>query len=162
MMEEKFGKEKWDDILQKSGFPKGTMFLPTQDINDNDVFKIINTLCKELNISLQQAFDAFGEYWACSFAPKLYAPFYNQAKSAKDFLLKMDEVHILTTKSMPGAKPPRFKYEWKDDKTLIMTYESPRRLIDLVVSLVKGVGKYFKENLNVRKISPDKVEIVFK
>ncbi|MCD6489374.1 MAG: heme NO-binding domain-containing protein [Thermodesulfobacterium sp.] len=142
MMEEKFGKKKWDDILQKSGFTKGTVFLPTQDIND-DVFKIINTLCKELNISLQQAFDAFGEYWACSFAPKLYAPFYSWSKSAKDFLLKMDKVHSLTTKSIPNARPPRFKYEWKDDKTLIMTYESPRKLIDLSSKSCKRSEKVF-------------------
>jgi hypothetical protein len=46
-------------------------------------------------------------------------------------------------------------------KTLIMHYKSHRGLIDFMVGLIKGVGKYFKENLQVRKLGDKRVEIVF-
>ncbi len=62
---------------------------------------------------------------------------------------------------MENAHPPRFEYDWKDDKTLILKYKSQRGLIDILVGLIKGVGKYYKEDLKVSKISSDKVQIVF-
>jgi len=76
--------------------------------------------------------------------------------------LKMDSVHVATTKSIPGANPPRFEYEWKDEKTLIiLKYKSRRSLVDLMVGLIKGVGKFYKEDLKVTKLGSDKVEIAF-
>jgi hypothetical protein len=42
-----------------------------------------------------------------------------------------------------------------------MTYNSRRGLIDIMIGLIKGVGKYYKENLKVTKLGPDKVEIKF-
>jgi len=112
-------------------------------------------------ITSQQAADAFGEYWVCNFAPKIYGIYYKEAKNGKDFLLKMDSVHERTAKSVPGAQPPRFEYQQKDDKTLVMIYKSKRGLIDILIGLIKGVGKYYKENLTVTKLGPDRVEIKF-
>ncbi len=157
----KFGKNKWESALATAGFEKNTSFLPTQDVDDASVLKIVESVCKVLNISLPQAADAFGEYWVCTYAPQIYLPYYKTATSAKEFLLKMDEVHRLTTESIPNAQPPRFEYTWTDDKTLIMKYKSKRNLIDFLVGLIKGVGKYFKENLQVSKLGDDSVRVVF-
>lgn len=161
LVTEKFGKAKWEAVLEKAGFQKGKIFLANEDVNDADALKVVNAVCSVLGITLQQAADAFGEYWVCTFAPKRYSMYYQGVKSAKEFLLNMDKVHEINTRNIPGARPPRFEYNWKDNKTLIMTYKSHRGLIDILVGLIKGVGKYFKENLIVRKLGPDKVEIIF-
>lgn len=161
MVTEKFGKEKWEEALQRAGLKKGTVFLATENVDDAAVLRIVNAVCDVLGITLQQAADAFGEYWVCNFAPKIYSVYYKGVNSAKEFLLKMDKVHEVSTQNIPDARPPRFGYEWKDDRTLIMTYKSKRGLIDIMVGLVKGVGKYYKENLKVTKLGPDKVEIIF-
>jgi len=73
----------------------------------------------------------------------------------------MDSVHVASTKSIPGANPPRFDYEWNDEKILIMKYKSQRGLIDFMVGLIKGVGKLYKADLKVTKLGSDKVKIVF-
>ena len=73
----------------------------------------------------------------------------------------MDNVHDITTKNIKNARPPRFKYKEVDDKTLIMTYKSHRGLIDILIGLIKGVGKHFNEDLQVRKINDTQVEIKF-
>jgi hypothetical protein len=161
LVKEKFGRDKWEEALEKSGLDKDAVFLATQDVEDNAVLKVVGSVCETLGISLVQAADAFGEYWVNTFAPKIYATYYRGADSARDFLLKMDDVHRAATKSIPGAHPPRFEYEWKDDKTLVMTYKSHRGLIDFLVGLIKGVGTYFKEDLQVTKLSDEKVEVVF-
>lgn len=161
MVSEKSGKEKWEKILSRVGLPNNTLFFPTQDIDDSMIMKIIDTLCQELEISLPEAADMFGEYWMTVYAAKHYNFLYTQAPTARAFLLNLDNVHIHMTKNIPGAHPPRFEYKWKGDKTLLLKYYSSRGLIDFVVGLAKGVGKYYQEPLKVTKIGKDRLEIVF-
>lgn len=160
MVINKFGIDNWNKSLEMSGLPKNTIFLAGQDIADETILKVADSVCKVLNITMQQAADAFGDYWVSEYAANIYKPFY-KATTAKDFLLNMDNVHTLITKNLPNAHPPRFTYEWENENTLIMHYKSERALIDFLVGLVKGVGKYFKENLKVTKIGDDKVKIIF-
>jgi hypothetical protein len=161
MVTEKFGLEKWQQIATRTGLKNGTVFLAGSDYEDQTVLKLVESTCAVLNITLQQAADAFGDYWVNVFAPKLYAPHYNRIKSAREFLLKMDSVHETTTRNITNAKPPRFEYEWKDPHTLLMTYKSQRNLIDFLVGLIKGVGIHFNEKLEITKLNNEKVQIVF-
>jgi Haem-NO-binding len=161
LVSNKFGKDKWMKALEMGGYDPKRFFLVTEDIEDAKALRLVDSVCKVLNISLSQAADAFGEYWVCEYAPKIYKAYYQGALSAKDFLLKMDEVHRLTTLNIPNAQPPRFKYEWLDNKTMVMKYESKRGLIDFLVGLVKGVGKYYKENLLVSKVGNASIKVVF-
>lgn len=161
LVTEKFGKDKWETALEKAGIDKKTYFLATQDVDDGAVLKVVGSACAVLNISLPQAADVFGEHWVCSYATKIYKSYYQGVTSARDFLLKMDGIHRVTTENIPNARPPRFEYSWENDKTLIMQYKSHRGMIDFLIGLIKGVGKYYKENLKVSKLSEDKVKVVF-
>jgi hypothetical protein len=158
---EKFGRKEWVEALGKSRMDSGPKILPISDVDDESVLNIINSLCEILNISLTQLTDMFGEYWVNVYSQRMYSAYYKGAKTAKDFILKMDSVHVAMTKGTPGAQPPRFEYEWKDDKTLIMKYISHRNLIDLMVGLIKGVGRFYKSDLKVTKLGSDEVEIIF-
>jgi hypothetical protein len=161
MVVEEFGTDKWKEALAKAGIDREPLVLPVSDVDDQTVLKVINALCQALDISLTQAADAFGDHWVGVYSQKMYSAHYTGAETARDFLLKMDDVHVATTKGMPGARPPRFAYEWKDDKTLVMKYKSHRGLIDFMVGLIKGVGKLYKEDLRVTKLGNDQVQVVF-
>ncbi|MBN2381608.1 heme NO-binding domain-containing protein [bacterium] len=161
LVKEQFGNDKWLMILKDAGMEKKSVFLSHESIDDAKVVDILNSLCKILNVSLQQAADVFGDYWVNTFAPAVYPLHYRGVNSAREFLLKMDEVHEITTRSIPGATPPHFDYEWKNDQTLIMTYHSIRGLIDIFVGLIRGVGKHFNEDLAIRVLDKKRVEIVF-
>jgi len=67
-------------------------------------------------------------------------------------LQKMDKVHDMVTRSVPGARPPRFKYDWTDENTLVMEYGSPRGLVGIFTGLVKGVGEKYGERLAVSAV----------
>ena len=162
LVKEKFGVEKWEQSLQSAGLDKNTTFLPRQDVPDQTVLKLVQGICDTLNISLAQAADAFGDYWVNCYAPNIYMVYYDGTSSAKDFLLKMDSVHQSVTRHLDNAHPPRFDYEWKNDKTLLMHYKSRRGLIDFVVGLAKGVGRYYNESIDVKKIDDTKIQITFK
>ncbi len=104
--------------------------------------------------------EAFGESWSTVYAPRIYAAYYQKAKSARELLLNLDHIHTVMTKSMAGAMPPHFKYEWKGDKLLLMHYESKRGMVALMPGLVRGIGKYYKEQLNVT-IAGNTVKVQF-
>ena len=156
-----YGIDKWKNALAKAGIGEEPLIMPISNVDDQIFLRVVNSLCEVLNISFIQAADAFGDYWVTVYSQKMYRVYYENVKTAKEFLLKMDSVHVASTKSIPDANPPRFEYEWKDEKTLIMKYKSQRGLIDLMVGLIKGVGKLYKEDLKVTKLGSDKVEIVF-
>lgn len=161
LVKSNFGSDKWENSLEKAGLSKTSFFMPLQNVDDDKVMKIIESVCKVMNITPAQAADAFGDYWVNVYAPKLYNSYYKGASSSKEFLMKMDSVHDSVTKNIQNAHPPRFEYEWRDPKTMIMRYKSNRGLIDILAGLVKGVGKYYKEDLIITKMSNDKLQIVF-
>jgi hypothetical protein len=156
-----FGRDKWEQSLKDVGLSPSTVFWPMSDIDDAQVMGLVEAVCKNLSITLVQAADAFGAYWVNVYSQRMYPLYYERNATARDFLLDMDNVHMQATRTMEKARPPRFDYEWKDDRSLIMHYKSERGLIDFVVGLARGVGKYYGENIEVSKLGPDKVQIVF-
>lgn len=161
MVQEQFGADKWKSILSDAGMPGTTVFLAHQDVADEQVLKVVGSACEVLGIDLQQAADAFGDYWVNKFAPQIYSMHYQGVSNSREFLLKLDEVHKITTRTVPNAHPPRFDYERKDDQTLIMGYHSERNLMPFFLCLLRGVGKHFGEPLSIRELPDSRVEIVF-
>ncbi|OYT26509.1 MAG: hypothetical protein B6U97_03770 [Candidatus Altiarchaeales archaeon ex4484_96] len=161
LVKKKFGEDKLEQIKQSAGVDKNKRFLATENVPDSAVLEMVGCACDTLGISLEDAADAFGEYWVNVYAPRLYSVYYKGVNSSRDFLLRMDEVHTKTAKNLSDAKPPHFKYRWSDDNTLVITYISERGLIDFAVGLIKGVGKYYDEDLSVKKLSDTEIEVVF-
>ncbi|MGC9367549.1 MAG: heme NO-binding domain-containing protein [bacterium] len=161
LVKEKFGRDKWEEILEKSGYPKGYYFLTSQDIDDGKVMGIIGSTCEVLNAPLDKVIDLFGIYWVSIFAPKFYTDLFKKFTSARDMLTKMNSIHTMIVQNTVNARPPAIEYNWQDKNTLIMTYKSERGLIDLFVALIKGVGVYFKENIEVSKVDDRNVKVVF-
>lgn len=157
----KYGKDKWERALQAAGIDQEPVIFPTMDVEDRICLKVVDSLCQVLNLSLAQLGALFGDYWVSVYSQRLYGSFYAGVETARDFLLKMDAVHLAMTRNMANASPPRFEYEWKDDRTLIMTYKSRRGLIDFAVGLIEGVGRFYQEKLKVTKMGSDKIEVVF-
>ncbi|GBD94265.1 heme NO binding protein [bacterium BMS3Abin05] len=161
LMKNKYGKEKWEQSLEDAGIKGDTVFLASSDVPDSAVMKVVQAACKNLNLSVSQLGDAFGDYWVNVYSQKMYRHYYLKHKTAKDFLMDMDNVHKIMTKSMKNAQPPRFTYEWKNDGTLIMHYNSRRSLVDFLAGLAKGVGKYYHENLKVVKLGSARIQVTF-
>ncbi len=161
MVTEKFGRETWRKILEEAGFGRVTTFLATQNVDDEDFGRLLDALCRVLRIDRLQAADAFGEYWVCSYAQRVYPVHFLGCRDARSFILKLDSIHAKATQELEGAKPPRFQYRWNGEDELFMDYASPRGMIDFAVGLLKAVGKHFGENLEVSKVSESRLRIGF-
>jgi Haem-NO-binding len=82
-------------------------------------------------------------------------------RSAKELLLKLDDIHVATTRTIPNARPPRFKYEDVDENTLIMEYQSSRGLMPFFTGLLRGLAAHYGEKADISSLGVDKVHIVF-
>ena len=161
LVKNKFGQEKWINILKKSDLPTDKVFYAHHDVDDSIFMTLLQNTCKVLGITLEQVAEAFGNYWMNEYAPKKYFAFFIGKRTAKEFLLDMDRVHSKMVDKIENARPPRFEFEELDDNKITMSYSSHRGLELIWIGLIKGVGRYFKEDIKIKKIGKNKVELTF-
>ena len=155
------GSPTWKKILKHAGLPEDFKIYSHKDVEDEKVKALINSTAAVLEITYEQAADAFGDHWMNEYAPLKYFAFFNKPRTAKEFLLEMNRVHDKITSKFENAKPPKFFYEAPDLNTLIMRYESERGLYPIFVGLVKAVGKYYKEDIKVLRSGTNTVKVSF-
>lgn len=158
---EKFGLDKWEECLASVGLDEDHVFMMNDNVDEALTMRMLGNMPAILNISFQQLLDAFGEYWACSYTPKVYPAYFEGITSSKDMLINLDRIHMEVTENMENSRPPRFTYAWINEDTLQMKYQSERGLIDLFISIAKGMNKYFNEENKISKLDSTTVEIVF-
>jgi methyl-accepting chemotaxis protein len=155
------GVDKWREILRRSGLPEDLQLTSIADVDDEIIQKVLTQIGEVLQLSPEQIQDAFGDYWVNDYAPKHYKAYYYGIDSAKSMIMKLDSIHEQVTKIIPNAHPPRFDVEEIDENTLKVHYKSHRKMIDFYIGLVKGVGKFFKTPVHIKKLSEEYVEIRF-
>ena len=160
LVQKRFGPQKWQESLRRIGVSEMRIFSTVEDVSDARALALTDAVADVTGIPVEQLMDLFGEYWSNQYAPRIYRPYYEKAPCARDLLLNLDHIHTAMTNSMSGAGPPRFKYEWKADKLLVMHYESKRGLVAMMPGLVRGVGRYYGEKLIV-SVSGNAVTIQF-
>ena len=151
MVRARHGDAAWKQVRADAGFATWHTFLTTEDIPDDTVKALFASAAKVLGLPVQEVMDDFGMHWSTVYAPDIYGVFFKRASNAKEMLLSIAEIHRRTTATVPNAKPPRFAYQWKDDDTLVMTYESERHLAALMPGLIVGVGAFYRESLEVTR-----------
>jgi hypothetical protein len=145
---QRYGAARWRQSLRVASIEESRVYSTFEDVPDSELDSLLKAVSLSIALPIEAVMEAFGDYWSTVYAPRVYAPYYH-ANSARDLLLQLDDIHLAMTISMKSARPPRFRYEWRDDKHLIMHYESSRGLVALMAGLVRGVGKHYGEHLNV-------------
>lgn len=161
LIKEKYGEDKWIEILLNAGFTKFAVFLPYSDVPEEYFGRIFSSAQNCLKKSEVEVSDLFADYWMSVYAPRVYPEFFREIKSAKDFLLMMDSVHRKVTEDIPYSRPPHFEYQQKDKNTIQMYYYSSRNLMVLFESLVKATAKYFNESIEIEKLGKTSLLLKF-
>lgn len=156
-----YGAEAWREIARRAGVAGDRTFQIDEDVPEEQAMALFAKTCEVGQLSFEQACDAFGAYWVGTYVPRRYPEFYEGVRSTKDFLLRLDAVHVAMRQRLPGARPPLHDYAWRDESTLVMGYRSARGLMPLFVAAVRGAAKHFGDSLGVRELDPEHVEITF-
>jgi hypothetical protein len=155
-----YGKDKWEDIAIAVELPP--VIIDSINVDDTLFIELLNYAQPLLNLNWEKLFDMFAEHWIFSYAHTIgFAYFLNKHKTSRDALFEMDKIHKVVTINLLGSKPPSFKCVWLDDNTLLMDYFSERNLIDLAIALVKALGKYYNDQLEIGKVDSNRLEIRF-
>ncbi|HPZ17731.1 MAG TPA: heme NO-binding domain-containing protein [Fervidobacterium sp.] len=142
-----YGEKVVDSLVSEFGIQTNKLLIPTNDISDDLVIKFSRALAQKVGKTYEELWEETGYQNIWSFYS--FYPSYFKKEGALSFLSAMDMVHRSLTRRIKGAKPPRIIYNYIDEKTAIIRYESNRDFRDYFLGLLKGTADFFSDPLKV-------------
>ena len=149
LVEEKFGFLAWENMLTQTG--DDGIFAAPDTYEDERLFALVGALAEESGLPAEALLRAYGEYAVPKFA-EFYPVFFEQAGSLKEFLLSVDSIiHVEVQKLYPEARLPSIWYDGTGDQTVVMNYQSDRKLCVLAEGLITGAAAYFGNSITIEQ-----------
>jgi hypothetical protein len=137
-------EDTYEDILDEVKLATEEPFVGPGTYPDEDLMAIVTKAVEKLGIPVPDAVRAFGK-WIFPKLVGMIPPEFTDFQHPKDFLKTVDHIiHVEVRKLYEHAAPPRFYYEDPAPDRLIMKYQSPRKLYDLMDGLLEGVAEFYK------------------
>lgn len=145
-----YGHESWAKITADAGLA-GKMFLPSKIYPDSDAASIVQAACRTLNAEPATILEAFGEFIAPNLL-KIYAASIKPDWKVLDLLEHTEErMHRAVRFSDNKATPPPLGCTRVSADKVRIEYSSERNMIDLGIGIIKGFGKFYNENLSIKR-----------
>lgn len=163
LVEESFGYEVVDEIIEKSKLPSDGIYTSVGTYPHEEIFALVKQLSLKTKIPEVELFKVFGNYAFKSFA-KLYPELIAEFSDPLVFLQHVeDTIHVQVLKLYPEAELPKFIIEKKTNDELILNYYSVRKMSDLAEGLILGCFEHFKINADIKieNIKSDKSNVKF-
>ena len=149
MVEDRFGLEDADAIIEASGSPNGGSYTAVGNYDYTEMVHMVVALSERSGIAIEALLHAFGEHLFTVFNRK-YGSFFEGVNSAFEFLASIeDTIHVEVRKLYPDAELPEFAYPERTDTRLVMDYKSTRPLAHFAHGLVDGCIKHFGDPVTV-------------
>ncbi|MBQ5940831.1 heme NO-binding domain-containing protein [Massilia sp. AB1] len=144
-----FGEATWDRLLDDAGLDGAYTSLGSYD--DAEVFRLVEVASAALNIPPQDVLRWFGRR-AMPILVQRYPGFFAPHTSARSFLLTLNNlIHPEVRKLYPGATPPVFDFDTSSNETLVIGYNSQRKLCALAEGFMQGAASHFGEQADVHQ-----------
>lgn len=149
-----FGTSKWEEIKQKSNI-NIDFFISSELYDDNVTFELATTIAKDLNITVNDVLQLFGEWWILHTGKNHYGYLLESGgNNFKAFLENLPSFHNRVMMLYPKITPPEFKVSNVQPNSLHLHYYSKRiGLTAFVLGLMIGLGKFFNTEIEVAVIS---------
>jgi heme-NO-binding protein len=149
MIREKFGEEKWLEVLKNSGVPEDS-FLTMRSYDDALTYSLAGAASEVLGAPVDTCLEMFGEYWVLETATKSYGILLDAAGTDMlEFLGNMNALHDRITSTFLNYVPPEFYVEEKDGGHQIHYISKRKGLTPFVVGLLKGLAIRFEHTLTI-------------
>ena len=151
LVEEKFGLEMVDTIIQQSDLPSGGIYTAVGTYDHTEVLSLVTSLSQQANVPIGDLVFAFGRHLFKAFT-KGYGELFQGIHSSADFLSKVESfIHVEVKKLYPDAMLPSIHYAELDAKSFEVRYESSRPFADLAAGLIHECVQHFGENLEIER-----------
>ena len=154
LVENEFGLEIVQRVIDECQLETDGVYTSIGIYSHKDMFKMVGKLSKIKGIPVSELLTIYGEYFFTTLS-KDYPKFMEQS-SLFPFLDSIEKyIHPEVLKLYPDAELPRFDAEIKSDNEMLLNYMSSRKMSDLAIGLIKGASKYFKEGVEIFKVSEE-------
>ncbi len=154
--------EAWGRILERAGIPPSRNFMPLEDVEDAAYLAIVDALAAELKMPKKQVWEALADFWINDHTKRTVPFHYQTSGNAREFLLRMDQVHATVSGAARGqVKPPSFEFHEAGPDALEITYVSERGLLDYLQALIRAVGKFYGQTVQVKLVGDNRVHVAF-
>lgn len=151
MVEDVFGWEMAEDIVDDSDLPSGGVYTAVGTYPHSEMVSMVVTLSEKSGIAIPDLLKTFGKHLFGRFA-SLYGSFFEEVTSTFTFLESIDQyIHVEVRKLYPDADLPEFKYEKPSEDELVMIYSSERPFADFAEGLIMGCIAHFGEEIAVSR-----------
>jgi hypothetical protein len=163
LVEDKFGLETVDEIIQKSDLKSEGAYTTTGTYDFSEMLQLITNLSEKTSISVDDLLLIYGEHLFGVFKKK-YPEMINAYRDPIELLSSIENhIHVEVIKLYPDAELPTFSILEKTSDTLVMLYKSDRALHKLGLGLMKQTFNHFQTKVNIftEVIKPDGTEVKF-
>lgn len=150
----RFGDDAWASICQKSGVGDEA-FIRMDQHDDAITYGLVGAAAEVLDITPSEVLQAFGEYWTTFTGDEGYGPLLDAAgDTLPELLQNLDAMHTRVGTMYPDFKPPSFECTDVTDASMDLHYRSSRDgLDDLVIGLLRGLGRRFGVEVHIKQIA---------
>ena len=149
MVEERYGLEVVDRIIENAGLESGGAYTAVGTYNPGEMASLLGQLSAQVGVGVPELLRGFGEHLFGRLAMS-YGGLLEGAESAFDLLERIDGViHPEVRKLYPDAELPSFETKRVGADRLVMTYRSPRGLADLAEGLIRGCARWYGQEIEV-------------
>lgn len=164
LVEDKFGFEMADEIIEKSNLPSGGAYTSVGTYDHQEMLELVTHLSNETGISVEDLVKTFGEHLLVRFSEG-YPAFFDSVTSCFEFLDTIEnKVHVEVKKLYPEAELPTFDSQIHSDNLMHLTYTSKRPFSALAYGLIKGSCSYYNEKIDIHmddQSTPELTKVLF-
>ncbi len=153
MIENQYGLEAWEEILNSVKPKSGGVYTSTQDYDDAEVCAYVLVIAEKLGVEGSEVTKLFGQYLFSELNRKY--PIFTQLKPELfDFISSVESViHKEVRKLFDNPSLPTMDCVLESENILRMEYQSPRKLCHLAEGLVLGASEYYQTQVSVTQVA---------
>ena len=163
LVEEKFGFEMVDTIINNSNLPSNGSYTAVGTYSFSEMLSLLTNLNKETGIEIDDLLLIYGEHFF-SVVERSSSSFLTQYKEPIEMISSIENhIHVEVRKIYPDAELPSFTVVEKTDSTLVMIYKSSRAMSSFGQGLMNKTFEYFnvKATILMENIEENGTEVKF-
>lgn len=163
LVEEKFGIEMVDSIIEASELESEGVYTAIGTYNFSEMLSLLTNLSERTNISIDDLLLVYGEHFF-GVIERSYKGLVDTYKDPIDMLSSIENhIHVEVRKIYPEAELPTFIVEEKSEDLLIMVYKSSRAMYYFGLGLMNRTFKHFNTTaeITLEKLTEDGTEVRF-
>lgn len=148
----RFGNEVLNRYRSMIGETVASAPLVNRVYDDATLLAGVQAACQLTQLPAETLLREYGRYYILNgLTSHRCAYLLTQVHSGRALLLRMREAHAQLRRTPEGLTPPLFRYEAlsADPDTLVLIYDSPRRLCSVLLGAIEGAALRYGEQVRI-------------